>query len=44
MRQGADANLHLVKALLGHTDLRTTLEYVEPNLDDIRNMLDALSN
>lgn len=44
MRQGASANLHLVKALLGHSDLRTTLEYVEPNLDDIRNMLDALPN
>jgi len=36
-----ERNLHLVKELLGHTDIRTTLEYVEPDLNSIRSLLDA---
>ena len=35
-----DRNLHLVKNLLGHTDIRTTLEYVQPDLGSIKNLLD----
>lgn len=36
-----DRNLHLVKELLGHTDIRTTLEYVEPDLNSMKNLLDS---
>ena len=35
-----DRNLHLVKELLGHTDIRTTLEYVEPDINSIKHLLD----
>ncbi len=36
-----DRNLHLVKELLGHTDIRTTLEYVEPDINSIKNLLES---
>lgn len=35
-----DRNLHLVKELLGHTDIKTTLEYVQADLNSIRSLLD----
>lgn len=38
-----DRNLHLVKKLLGHTDIRTTLEYVEPDINSMKNPLDNRS-
>lgn len=34
-----EANLHLVKEMLGHTNLATTLEYIEPDMDGMRRML-----
>jgi len=36
-------DLKNAQILLGHSDVRTTLEYVEENLDNIRVLLDSLS-
>lgn len=36
-------DLKNAQKLLGHTDIRTTLEYVEENLDNMRVLLDSLS-
>ena len=41
MRQ-PEKNLHLVKTLLGHSDIRTTLEYVEPDMEDVRHLLNTM--
>lgn len=41
MRQ-PEKNLHLVKAIFGHKDIRTTLEYVVPDLEDMRDLLDTM--
>lgn len=35
-----DRNLHLVKELMGHTNIKTTLEYVEPDIKMIKQALD----
>lgn len=35
-----ERNLHLVKELLGHTNIKTTLEYVEADLGSIKMLLD----
>lgn len=35
-----ERNLHLVKELLGHTNIKTTLEYVEADLGCIKMLLD----
>ncbi|UYZ83119.1 tyrosine-type recombinase/integrase [Entomomonas sp. E2T0] len=35
-----ERNLHLVKELLGHTNIKTTLEYVEADLNSIKTLLD----
>lgn len=37
-------NLHLVKAILGHSDVRTTLEYVEPDIGDMRDLMNSMPN
>lgn len=34
-------NLHLVKELMGHTNLKTTLEYIETDINSIKQMLDT---
>src|SRR5690606_27095830 len=36
MMQMSESNLHLVKQLLGHSDIRTTLEYVYVDLRELR--------
>ena len=41
MRQ-PEKNLHLVKAIFGHKDIRTTLEYVVPDLEDMRDLLNTM--
>lgn len=35
-----DRNLHIVKNLLGHTNINTTLEYIEVDVCSIRNVLE----
>jgi len=41
LMRNAGANVHLVKDLLGHTNLSTTLQYIEPDMDGLRNLLDS---
>lgn len=36
-----DRNLHLVKDLMGHTNLKTTLEYIETDINAIKQILDT---
>ncbi|MFD1260360.1 MULTISPECIES: tyrosine-type recombinase/integrase [Entomomonas] len=36
-----DRNLHLVKDLMGHTNLKTTLEYIETDISSIKQILDT---
>jgi site-specific recombinase XerD len=36
-----DRNLHIVKALLGHSNISTTLEYVEVDMGSLRSVLGA---
>jgi len=43
LMRNAKANLHLVKALLGHASLSTTLEYIEPDMEQMRELLDSRS-
>jgi len=43
LMRNAKANLHLVKALLGHTSFSTTLEYIEPDMEQMRELLDSRS-
>lgn len=43
MRQ-PEKNLHLVKEILGHSDIRTTLEYIEPSIPDMRHLLNTMPN
>lgn len=42
LMRNPEKNLHLVKEILGHTDIRTTLEYVEPDLQDMKNLLNTM--
>jgi len=39
--RNAKANLHLVKALLGHANLSTTLEYIEPDMEQLHALLNS---
>ncbi|MEI7188572.1 tyrosine-type recombinase/integrase [Dickeya dianthicola] len=41
MMKSPDRNLQIVKNLLGHSSLNTTLEYVESNIDSIRAALEG---
>lgn len=41
MRQ-PEKNLHLVKEILGHTDIRTTLEYIVVDPEDIKKLLNTM--
>ncbi|MCO7264419.1 site-specific integrase, partial [Dickeya zeae] len=41
MMKSPDRNLQIVKNLLGHSSLTTTLEYVESNIDSIRAALEG---
>ena len=35
-------NLGLVQELLGHTDIRTTMSYIHPDLGQMRRMIETL--
>lgn len=41
MMKRPDSNLQTVKTLLGHSSINTTLEYVEGNVDTVREALEA---
>jgi len=41
LMRNAKANLHLVKDLLGHTNLSTTLQYIETDMQGLRDLLDS---
>lgn len=43
LMRDSQANVHLVKALMGHTNLSTTLQYVEPDMEAMRELLDRRS-
>ncbi|WP_445000284.1 tyrosine-type recombinase/integrase [Halomonas mongoliensis] len=36
-----DRNLHIVKALLGHSNISTTLEYVEVDIGSLRSAIEG---
>lgn len=44
LMKSPEKNMHLVKEILGHSDIRTTLEYIEPDLDQLRNLLEVIPN
>jgi len=39
LMRNPNADLHLVKALMGHTSIKTTLEYIEPDMEQMRALL-----
>ncbi|RKS85294.1 site-specific recombinase XerD [Orbus hercynius] len=39
-----DRNIHLVKELLGHSSINTTLEYIEADMEQLKNCLLSYSN
>lgn len=41
MMKQPDSNLQTVKTLLGHSSINTTLEYVDGNVDTVREALEA---
>ncbi|WP_368879991.1 integrase [Proteus mirabilis] len=41
MMQSPERNLHVVKRLLGHASITTTLEYIDESVDNLRDILEA---
>jgi len=40
MMKSPERNLYVVKKLLGHVNLKSTLEYIDENVDSLRNILE----
>ena len=41
MMQSPERNLHVVKRLLGHASITSTLEYIDESVDNLRDILEA---
>ena len=39
----ARKDIRTLQQLLGHTDIQTTMQYVHPDMDRMRNLLDGMS-